>query len=1079
MNFNNFNFNNSPQNLQMNIQNQNNFNNNFQSRFSLDENNISNLNINQMMGNFNMGPSNISFCPQNRIFNIKETKFSIYLENIKQNCTIKIPRAFDKKIKIVDSESELMELNPQKTSQADAIIGIFDLNDNKYLGFVTSSMIVANIFDANFYIIKSIDLIKITNNNESKSDENFIKNLKNLFLSGNFYYSDKYDISVSYVYGNKNQISSNYLINYSLIKIFIDDNVPEFFYSCLIFGYVGCAQNINLNENINFSIDLIIIERYFNKNIIVNKEIPGYIKQIELICVFKNNNNKNLDKKISYVCYSSSEQFSKISKFHPLKSILVEELNLYNNIQCIINNVNKVEENMNIDNVMNKFNKNLLNNKISLIDYISDYNQNLYFNLKYKDFYSNDPNSNIQKNVFWFLDLNNKFSNDNMSYNSIIRAFWYAIQEALNFMGLKINIGIYEENKNNIMNIKYNEMMNKYQNDLFDNKIPLLHNANKDKYQEIIDKFFCYTNLYRQNTNKAYNNSYNNKVNNENDDFKKINILCTTWNIGGTSCQTSDITALFKKNIFYNDNKSPDIVVVAMQEIVKLNFTNIVLNSNQEIVAQWTQNIISNLQKVFPKDLYSPLKVLNLVGIYLIILLKEDLKKNVFLLEHNITKTGMYGTMGNKGFFTVTLQIFDKILSIASGHFEAGQGKNKERIDTLIQILNKNINIQEDEYISFKEADYWIILGDLNFRIELSYEDAISCIQEKNYDVLYGMDQFNSSCQENALLNKYMNEKKINFDPTYKYEKDSNEYAFDEDKIRVPAWTDRIFFCKKKGIKILTYDSIPSLRYSDHRPVTGAFEVLCLGTKDKSGKNNKINSKNNSKHHIYKSKSDDLIDFEHNINKEFLENFNKNINKDNKQGINQFRKSCDNLNFGINNINMNNSNNINNNINLIGNNNLINFNNNQPMNNFKQNSNNNGQNMNINNNNNFNNQNMFMNNNNFNNQNMFTSNNNNFNNQISNNNFNNQMSNNNFNNQMSNNNFNNQMSNNNFNNQMSNNNFNNNNFNGQNLNNQSNIINNNLNNNFNFMNNNNFLNQNNNNINNNNNFNNQSNFRNV
>ena len=100
MNFNNFNINNNTQNSQMNMQNQSNFNNNFQGHFSFDENNISNLNINQIMGNLNMAQSNNSFCPQSKLFNIKESKFSIYIENIKQNCTIKITKSFDKKMKI-------------------------------------------------------------------------------------------------------------------------------------------------------------------------------------------------------------------------------------------------------------------------------------------------------------------------------------------------------------------------------------------------------------------------------------------------------------------------------------------------------------------------------------------------------------------------------------------------------------------------------------------------------------------------------------------------------------------------------------------------------------------------------------------------------------------------------------------------------------------------------------------------------------------------------------------------------------------------------------------------------------------
>lgn len=38
-------------------------------------------------------------------------------------------------------------------------------------------------------------------------------------------------------------------------------------------------------------------------------------------------------------------------------------------------------------------------------------------------------------------------------------------------------------------------------------------------------------------------------MNSGNGEIRKINILCTTWNIGGSSCQNSDITALFKKYI--------------------------------------------------------------------------------------------------------------------------------------------------------------------------------------------------------------------------------------------------------------------------------------------------------------------------------------------------------------------------------------------------------------------------------------------------------------------------------------------------------------------------------------------------
>ena len=935
MDLHNSEFNNNLENENLNNKNQNQNNHKKDNpQYDDDLDDIENLNINQILiddskKNEKEEPSFVS----NKLFNIKANNSYIYIENINQFCTIKIPKSFKEKISIVDNNDEFMNKNTVNIVQANSIIGIFDLNDNKYLGVITSSTEIIKFMDSHLYIINSIELIQITNNKESKADINLLKNIKNIFSTGNFYYSNDYDISLSLYKQNINDdadnniFNSKYLINSSLLKYFIENNIPDFFFCSIIFGYIACQKDIFIDETTNM--DIVIIERYFNKNIVINNDIPGYIKQVEQICVFKNKNNRYLDKIYSYIFYVSSESMKYINKFLPFKTILINELKSYNKIICILNDVNKLYDNMKIYDVITKFNKSLLNNKIEKIDFTSNLEPNIFFNNikspeKYIDFYFNDSDDIFQENVFWFIDINNSNFNDDIGLNAIMSIIWKVIQKEIDFSQISRNIGLFWPNNNSIIYSKINEIILKYKNDLMDVKRPLL-GKNRDKNQEIIDKFFSYASIYEEKENKIDNdkNKENkkeeNKESEENkNELKKIKILCTTWNIAGIPTKNYNISELFSKNVFNSESKSPDIIIMSFQEIVKLNFTNILsITSNQESVAMWTKIIKSTLKNIYPKEKYIELICLNLVGILILILIKNELKDNIFLVDHNTIKTGMYGTLGNKGFFTISLQCYNKIICVGSGHFEAGKSKNEERINTLIQLLNMPINIKDNECITFKDVDYWIILGDLNFRIDLSYEEAISLIQEKNYNVLYDKDQFNNIYKKSKFLKKYMNEKKINFDPTYKYEKESNEYAYDEDKVRVPAWTDRIFFSKKEGIKMLSYDCVKNLRYSDHRPVVGAFEICVIEKKNLT--NNKIYKKND----INQINNLDVGNNNININ---MENSNQltsssNINdKNNNLNNINIKKNDENkiLNLNNNIFNKNkNSDNINSNINIL------------------------------------------------------------------------------------------------------------------------------------------------------------------
>ena len=153
-----------------------NFNNYYPSFNQTD--NYKNENINQSQNSQN-----------NKYFKINETINEFYIRNNKNNKSIKIYK--------LDRERENGNKDIIRTYQADSIIGIYELNEKKYLGIVTSSKIAAKIF--NFYIFRiiKVELIKMSNNKETMSDIKLKEEIENIFSTQNFYYSNEYDLSLS------------------------------------------------------------------------------------------------------------------------------------------------------------------------------------------------------------------------------------------------------------------------------------------------------------------------------------------------------------------------------------------------------------------------------------------------------------------------------------------------------------------------------------------------------------------------------------------------------------------------------------------------------------------------------------------------------------------------------------------------------------------------------------------------------------------------------------------------------------------------------------------------------------------
>lgn len=216
----------------------------------------------------------------------------------------------------------------------------------------------------------------------------------------------------------------------------------------------------------------------------------------------------------------------------------------------------------------------------------------------------------------------------------------------------------------------------------------------------------------------------------------------------------------------------------------------------------------------------------------MLIFVKKEIIEKIKNFDFLIQKTGMMGTMGNKGSCLMRFELHDTSIAFSSGHFAAGQSSNSSRIAELLDILCKNFTIQRQK--KFQEHDIFFLFGDLNFRLDLDNNSVRRMIENKSLDTLVVYDQFIKTRNVNFSLN-CLEEGNLTFNPTYKYGFGTNEY--DSKAKRIPSWCDRIFYKKSKLIKLICYNRSEYL-YSDHKPVYGLFEVKVL--KEEKEEKNKI-----------------------------------------------------------------------------------------------------------------------------------------------------------------------------------------------------------------------------------------------
>uniref|UniRef100_A0A0D9XJV1 Inositol polyphosphate-related phosphatase domain-containing protein n=1 Tax=Leersia perrieri TaxID=77586 RepID=A0A0D9XJV1_9ORYZ len=197
-----------------------------------------------------------------------------------------------------------------------------------------------------------------------------------------------------------------------------------------------------------------------------------------------------------------------------------------------------------------------------------------------------------------------------------------------------------------------------------------------------------------------------------------------------------------------------------------------------------------------------------MVGLFLMVWARREIKSDIRNLKVSCVGRGLMGYLGNKKDGDEHRRNSDVMEILRKTRFPMVYGQYERSPETIL------------------EHDRIIWLGDLNYRIALSYRSVKALVEMRNWKALLEKDQLRSE-QRGGRVFPGWNEGRIYFPPTYKYSNNSDRYAGEDmnqkEKKRTPAWCDRILWYGR-GLSQLSYVRGES-RFSDHRPVYSMFSA--------------------------------------------------------------------------------------------------------------------------------------------------------------------------------------------------------------------------------------------------------------
>ncbi|CAA0841998.1 DNAse I-like superfamily protein [Striga hermonthica] len=218
-----------------------------------------------------------------------------------------------------------------------------------------------------------------------------------------------------------------------------------------------------------------------------------------------------------------------------------------------------------------------------------------------------------------------------------------------------------------------------------------------------------------------------------------------------------------------------------------------------------------------------------MVGVFITVWVRRSLRRHIQNVNVSTVGVGVMGYIGNKGSISVSMSVHQTLCCFICSHLTSGE-KDADAVKRNADVydIHRRTRFNSLSVIGLPRRIYdherIIWLGDLNYRINLSYDQTRNLISRKDWSKLLEADQLGKEFKKGRAFDGW-SEGTLNFAPTYKYELNSESYIGEDPRAgrRTPAWCDRILSFGT-GIRLLNYRRC-EVRLSDHRPVTATYMV--------------------------------------------------------------------------------------------------------------------------------------------------------------------------------------------------------------------------------------------------------------